>query len=79
MGTFFAEVFRGSAYSSSEVTMFFRALTTAEEKSFRQWARDNYKPGSEIQGYWHPIVVEECARMQREHAVFVADSEEDAS
>jgi len=58
--------------------MFFRQLSTTEEMKFRRWARTNYKPGSEIPGHWHPVVVEECARIQRERAVFVADHEEEA-
>lgn len=55
--------------------MFFRKLTAAEEARFRTWARDNYRPGSEINGAWHPSIQDECARMNRERAVFVADEE----
>ena len=36
--------------------MFFRSLTPAEEANFRSWVRDNYKPGAEIRGSWHPVV-----------------------
>jgi hypothetical protein len=54
--------------------MFFRALTPTEETKFRSWARDNYKPGTEIKGIWHPVVQSECVRMNEERAVFVADA-----
>lgn len=43
----------------------FRTLTTAEEKAFRQWARDNYKPGSPINPLWHPVVRDECAKINQ--------------
>ncbi len=56
--------------------MFFRKLSTEEEARFRAWARTNYEPGSEIPGHYHPVVVEECARINRELAVFVSDDEE---
>lgn len=58
--------------------MFFRTLTAAEEKRFRQWARDNYEPGSEIKGTWHPVVQAECVEINRRRSVFVADTASDA-
>lgn len=53
--------------------MFYRALTTAEEATFRKWARDHYKPGAEINGIWHPITQAECVVMNREMSRFVED------
>ena len=44
----------------------FRNLTTEEEDEFRQWARDNYEPFSEIKGVWHPIVQDECVKINQE-------------
>jgi hypothetical protein len=38
----------------------FRELNEEEEKEFRQWARENYTPHSEINSVWHPIVRDEC-------------------
>ncbi len=55
--------------------MFFRKLTEAEERNFRSWARDNYEPGAEIKGIWHPVVQAECIAINAERAVFVADEE----
>lgn len=43
---------------------FFRPLTPEEEADFRQWARDNWKPGDEINGLWHPVVRDEIAHLQ---------------
>lgn len=58
--------------------MFFRTLTPTEETKFRKWARDNYEPGSEIKGTWHPICQDECVKINRGEAVFVADASNDA-
>ena len=44
----------------------FRNLTTEEEDEFRQWARDNYEPFSEIKGVWHPVVQDECVKINQE-------------
>lgn len=43
---------------------FFRTLTPAEEEEFRQWARDNWKPGDEVNGLWHPVVRDEIAHLR---------------
>lgn len=45
---------------------FFRTLTPTEETDFRQWARDNYTPGTEVNELWHPTVRDECARINAE-------------
>jgi hypothetical protein len=44
----------------------FRNLSESEIQDFRNWARDNYKPLSEIKGVWHPIVQDECVKMNEE-------------
>lgn len=41
----------------------FKDLNENQEAEFRQWARDNYKPFSPIEGIWHPVVQDECAKM----------------
>jgi hypothetical protein len=38
----------------------FAKLSATQEKEFRQWARDNYIPGSHINKVWHPVVQAEC-------------------
>ena len=48
--------------------MFFRQLSSEEEQSFRQWARDNYKTGEKIDGIWHPVIQEECVKMNVENS-----------
>tara|TARA_R100000808_G_scaffold410_3_gene2184 strand:+ start:1781 stop:1954 length:174 start_codon:yes stop_codon:yes gene_type:complete len=45
----------------------FRHLNASEEKEFRQWAKDNYKPLDPIKGVWHPIVQDECKLMNEQH------------
>lgn len=57
--------------------MFFRKLTDEEEGRFRAYARDNYKAGDPIDGCWHPTTQEECAKINRERAVFDDDDEEE--
>ena len=44
----------------------FRQLSAEEEAQFRQWARDNYTPLDVISGIWHPVVQDECARINAE-------------
>lgn len=41
-------------------------LTPAEEKDFRQWARDNWSVGDGINLLWHPVVREECLKILEE-------------
>lgn len=57
--------------------MFFRTLTPVEESKFRKWAHENYEPGSEIKGIWHPVIQAECVEINRRKAVFVADAAAD--
>ena len=44
----------------------FRDLDEEEVEVFRKWARDNYKPYNQIKGVWHPVIQEECVKMNRE-------------
>jgi len=44
----------------------FKKLTTKEEETFRQWARDNYEPGKRVESYWHPAVQAECHAINEE-------------
>jgi len=57
--------------------MFFKQLSSEEESEFRKWARDNYKPFTDISGVWHPVVQDECKKMNEEQSVFSADKKED--
>jgi hypothetical protein len=47
--------------------MQFRRLRPKEELQFRVWARGNYEPGSAINPLWHPVVQDECQRINREN------------
>jgi hypothetical protein len=47
---------------------FFRKLTDEEIKEYRQWARENWKPGMEIKEVWHPVVRDEIRIMLNEGA-----------
>ena len=44
----------------------FIELTPAQEKAFRGWARQNYKPGAPINSMWHPVVQNECEQINEE-------------
>ena len=45
---------------------FYRQLDEKEEKEFRQWARNNYTPGGPIYSLWHPVVRDECDKINHE-------------
>ena len=45
---------------------FFKDLSPEEEAEYRKWARDNYKPLSSIEGIWHPVVQDECIKINKE-------------
>ena len=44
----------------------FRDLTEEEEEVFREWARTNYIKGEAVSEIWHPIVRDECAKINKE-------------
>ena len=43
--------------------MQFRDLPPGEEQAFRQWAIENYVKGHPINPVWHPVVRDECERI----------------
>lgn len=45
-----------------------KILDTKSADEFRQWARETYVPGEEINPTWHPVVREECHTMNAEAA-----------
>lgn len=47
----------------------FRELSAEEIQDFKQWARNNYEPLTEIKSFWHPVVQEECHVINAEVAV----------
>jgi len=53
--------------------MIFRKLNDEQTEAFRQWARDSYRPFSEIKGIWHPVVQEECVKINNQIAEFVEE------
>jgi len=44
----------------------FKGLSKEDEELFRQWARDNYNAGGEVSGLWHPVIRDECRRIDEE-------------
>ena len=44
----------------------FRGLDADEIEKFIMWAQENYKPGSTIKPYWHPVVRRECERINEQ-------------
>jgi hypothetical protein len=45
---------------------FFRKLSSEEELEFRAWARENYEPNGNISELWHPVVRDECEKINNE-------------
>lgn len=41
-------------------------VDVVEELRLRRWARENYVPAAERDGLWHPIILEEMCRKDRE-------------
>lgn len=41
----------------------YRTLDKKETKEFQQYAKENYVPGTAINPIWHPVVKEECKKM----------------
>jgi hypothetical protein len=48
----------------------FKDLTKEEEQAFRLWAQENYQPFEQISSFWHPIVQEECQRINERSQTF---------
>jgi len=46
--------------------LLFRDLNPEEEKEFRAWARDHHHPGDVINQCWHPVVRDECQKIDKE-------------
>jgi tRNA uridine 5-carbamoylmethylation protein Kti12 len=44
----------------------FKHLSDEEQRAYREWARENYRIYSPIQGIWHPVVQDECVKMNAE-------------
>ena len=44
----------------------FRELSKEDQKEFRNWARENYVTFSPTNAAWHPIVRDECGKMNSE-------------
>lgn len=56
----------------------FKELTHEEKEAFKKWAHENYKPFHHINGLWHPVVQEECVRMNREASLKILKGKEAA-
>jgi len=44
-----------------------------EELRLRRWARENYVPAAQRQLTWHPVVLEEMSRKERDGSLIEAD------
>ena len=51
----------------------FRELDDSEIKEFKEWARENYTPFTEIKGIWHPEVQKECIEINKNSKVELFD------
>jgi hypothetical protein len=47
-------------------TYFKRDVDFIEELRLRRWARENYVPSDQRDTAWHPIILEEMTRKDRE-------------
>tara|TARA_Y100000996_G_C22455687_1_gene615803 strand:- start:452 stop:637 length:186 start_codon:yes stop_codon:yes gene_type:complete len=46
----------------------FIELDNEQETLFRNWAREKYEPFTDIKPVWHPVVRDECIKINTEHA-----------
>jgi hypothetical protein len=51
---------RNELYRASEL---FQELQPGDEKDYRQYARDYFKPESELDPLWHPCMINECIKI----------------
>lgn len=48
----------------------FKKLTREEEAKYRKWARELYKSGEPINAIWHPVVKDECNKINLESGAY---------
>ena len=49
---------------TDKMNMFKEIVKDSEEgMKYRLWARENYELYTPIKGVWHPLIQEECVRM----------------
>jgi hypothetical protein len=51
--------------------MIFKTLNAIEEMEFRNWARNNYIKDSPVNELWHPVVRDECNRINKGKTDFI--------
>ena len=49
--------------SYTSLSPMFKSLNSDEVEEYRVWAKDNYEKFSEIKGIWHPVIQDECRRI----------------
>lgn len=54
--------------------MIFKKLNSKEELDYRLFARKNYDEFHSIPGHWHPIIQDECLKMNLENSKFINDN-----
>ena len=54
-------------------TFYFRQLSPEQEMVFRKAARLAYEPFLDINGVWHPVYQDECAKMNHEAATYAEE------
>ena len=54
----------------------FKTLTAKEEAEYRKWAREHYQPYEPINGVYHPVVQDECVKINKEADIFLVESAE---
>lgn len=47
----------------------FKNLNDQQKEEFKKWAREHYRPGTPIFTTWHPVVQEECRKINDENGI----------
>ena len=64
---------------SVDMPLFRDDISTEEAETMQSWARDNYEPHTPIKGIWHPLVQEECTKMNSEHGLRITTDDDEIS
>ena len=48
--------------------MLFKILNQEEHDKFVKWALENYKPFTNIDGAWHPVIQEMCVQINKDES-----------
>lgn len=52
--------------NDAAANIMFKHLSPKQEQTYRKWAREHYHAGEPVNEVWHPVVRDECAKINTE-------------